>query len=342
MTGHISEFVSGYIDGTLPPKTMEKVKAHLFFCNHCRNTIKEMQENVQNLKNLPPIEPPKGLEEKIILALEQEMQNTKTKKIDSFETIKAWFFSYKGLALAATAAVVLVILKPEFHNLSKGKVPPREADKFEVMRKDKLAENSASMEKSVGTLKQEPPVVLGQAVESKKDQPTAPARQNELTQNAMGAGVSGVSSDAKVFSEKTMRAQNIPSARKMSREWVEIKGDSSGVTEPFQEVISDSHSWQRIWNRHVSTQEPKPPFPPVNFDTNEVLFICAGSKPTGGFSLEIVSVENTDWDGKPARVVTYKIKTPPENSMNITVITQPFIFRLVPKITGPTFFKTAQ
>jgi len=355
MTGHITHLISEYIDGALPPKVLEKAKAHLFFCNHCRNMLKEMQENSQRLKNLAPVKPPTDLEEKIIRSLEKEMQTGEIKK-NSPESLKEWFFSYRGLAITATAALAIVLfniipinLKSKFQPQerkpslsSKAKTPVEKSatvsDRAELKESLSRMRHSKELSRRESTLKTDNLAMKKVTVPAPMAKEAAPLSAMQVTRAAVKGERRGVAQN-----EPPSKMNHPQSALgytpQSSEPWVEIKGQSSGVTEPFQEVITDLHSWRRIWHRHVGAQEPKPGLPPVDFGVNEVLFICAGSQPTGGYSLDITKVENTEWEGKPARVVYYQIKTPPENSMKMMVITQPFVFRLVPKIQGTTFFK---
>ncbi len=381
--GHILHLISEFIDGELDPKMSEKVRTHLFFCNHCRNILKETQENEKRLKDLPFMTPSKGLDQKIIQALKEEMKSQKPMGTLEPSSFWGWFVSYKGLALAATAVLVVVLFKnipqhlksdglsvstvarhapldengsasddrevmmneQEFHDLTQTKIAA------ETTLKEKLGtpapiENLKPKEKSMPPMDMAPfakvaPKADIQKAESKSVSPIPVEKKGEIS-SPMTAAPSIHQMTGKAGASAPAALRSAPNVSSHQPGWSEITGASSGFLEPMAEAITNARSWSRIWARHVAGMDPKPGVPTVNFTTHDVLFVCPGSQPTGGYAVEFTRVENTQWEGKPARVVYYRLITPPENSMKTMVITQPFIFRQVPKSKGPTFFKAVK
>jgi PrcB C-terminal len=99
-----------------------------------------------------------------------------------------------------------------------------------------------------------------------------------------------------------------------------VRGSRSGVREPLQIVIRSQAEWDALWKRHVSTEINPAPTPAINFDKEIVIGVFLGEKPTGGYDVEIIRVEQTDG----ALVIHYREKNPPPGGIVIQALTQPF------------------
>ena len=119
----------------------------------------------------------------------------------------------------------------------------------------------------------------------------------------------------------------------------DLQGHSSGIRRSFEKVINSPGDWKKLWSKHVRKQTPKPPLPEVDFKKNEIIAIFAGNKPTGGYTVQIKKIEDTSWEGMPARLVYFKLTEPLPDQMRIMTATQPFLFRVVSRLEGRTFFK---
>lgn len=51
-------------------------------------------------------------------------------------------------------------------------------------------------------------------------------------------------------------------------------------------VVRTAGAWADLWSRVVASQDPPPPIPLVDFETETVLFVSWGLKPTSGYSIE--------------------------------------------------------
>ena len=98
------------------------------------------------------------------------------------------------------------------------------------------------------------------------------------------------------------------------------KGYRSGVRESLQVVASNRAEWDALWKRHVSIETNPAPTPAINFDKEIVIGVFLGEKPTGGYDVEIIRVEQTDG----ALVLHYREKSPLPGSIAIQALTQPF------------------
>ncbi len=68
------------------------------------------------------------------------------------------------------------------------------------------------------------------------------------------------------------------------------KGNFSGIQEPLQLVVTNKAQWDELWAKHTAQKIPKTPAPEINFSKHSVLFVAAGRKNTGGYSVEITDV----------------------------------------------------
>lgn len=88
-------------------------------------------------------------------------------------------------------------------------------------------------------------------------------------------------------------------------------------------VIRSASELKNVWKKHVKNETAPPPVPNVNFETDSVIAVFGG---------EIVDIEQTTWEGFPARIVS--LKTTPQ-----TLGPQNFHFKTTSKQSGRTFFR---
>ena len=98
------------------------------------------------------------------------------------------------------------------------------------------------------------------------------------------------------------------------------KGSQSGLREPLQAIVRGPAEWKTLWQKHASTKPNPPPAPAVDFSKDIVAGVFLGEKPTGGFDVEIVRVDQTG----AAVVIEYREKSPLPGSFVTQALTQPF------------------
>lgn len=91
---------------------------------------------------------------------------------------------------------------------------------------------------------------------------------------------------------------------------------SSNIQAAGTRVAGTQTEFTTLWNQHTSTFDSPPS---INFDTQSVLAVFAGERPTGGYTAAITSVKRLN----KTLTVSYKVTAPPEGSSNIQVITYP-------------------
>jgi len=65
---------------------------------------------------------------------------------------------------------------------------------------------------------------------------------------------------------------------------------TSGLHERRREVIRDEAGWARLWAEVHEGVTPQPTLPPVDFSRDMLIAVTTGTRPTGGFDIEIRSV----------------------------------------------------
>lgn len=110
------------------------------------------------------------------------------------------------------------------------------------------------------------------------------------------------------------------------------RGAHSGVTNRTAVLIADPETWNTHWAKHASVVVPVPGAPPVDFSQNSIVAVYMGEQRTGGYSLEITSVQLTD--GK--LLVTVRQGRPAPGAITTQALTQPYHMVAIPKVPAGT------
>ena len=127
-----------------------------------------------------------------------------------------------------------------------------------------------------------------------------------------------------------------------SRLPVPTKGPFSGIKEEGEIVVSKPREWRRLWARHMHNVAETAPPPAVDFNKEEVIAIFAGPCASAGYAITINRIEETEWEGRPARIVRYTVQPPPAGTMAAAVVTHPYLFQVVPRLPHTFFRKNPQ
>src|SRR5262245_10653403 len=109
------------------------------------------------------------------------------------------------------------------------------------------------------------------------------------------------------------------------------KGAMSAIESQRQVTVRTPEEFATLWKAHARDRK----MPDVDFGSTMVVGIFLGSRPTGGYSAEIVGAEP---DGNTL-VVKYKETRPGRGVMTTQVLTAPFHLVAVPKFDGQVRFE---
>lgn len=124
----------------------------------------------------------------------------------------------------------------------------------------------------------------------------------------------------------------LPEESFLPRDW---QGNSSGIREPREVIIKDASSWAKFWAEHQSNMGTPAPAPVVNFNKHMVIGIFVGDRGSSGFSVEITNIKEI---GKET-VVSYRETQPSSGRMQLSIMTQPYHLRAIPRTNYPIRFK---
>jgi hypothetical protein len=106
-------------------------------------------------------------------------------------------------------------------------------------------------------------------------------------------------------------------------------------------VIDNSERWNDLWQQHTYNTEPPPPVPQVDLTRYSVVAVLAGEQPTGGYSVEILSVETSgsQTQERSAITITVEHRQPEAGDFVTEALTYPYHMIRIPKIDGKVVFK---
>lgn len=95
------------------------------------------------------------------------------------------------------------------------------------------------------------------------------------------------------------------------------RGNYGQITTPRREVIRDQASWDRRWSEMQLTRMAPPE---VDFSGQMVVAVFMGQRRTGGYAIEVASVEV----GAEELVITVRETSPAAGSINTQALTAPY------------------
>ena len=118
----------------------------------------------------------------------------------------------------------------------------------------------------------------------------------------------------------TAAAESNPTATNAVAFQTVAKGFRSGVIEVTQIVVRTQAEWNALWQKHTSMESNPPPAPAIDFNKELIIGIFLGQKPTGGYEVEVTSVERSEG----MLTVSFREKSPRPGAILTQAFTQPF------------------
>ncbi|NJL78427.1 MAG: protease complex subunit PrcB family protein [Richelia sp. RM2_1_2] len=114
------------------------------------------------------------------------------------------------------------------------------------------------------------------------------------------------------------------------------KGTNCGYEIAERRLIDSPEEWSEVWQQFTSDTIPAPSVPEIDFLSNQVIAVFAGNKPTGGYSVEILAVENTSSTSldESSLELTVEFREPQPGEIVTEEITQPYHIIKVPQINA--------
>ncbi|MCT8340242.1 protease complex subunit PrcB family protein [Flavobacteriaceae bacterium TK19130] len=113
------------------------------------------------------------------------------------------------------------------------------------------------------------------------------------------------------------------------------KGSHSNYDQKTEMIITSTSELDKVFSKINSNRQPKEPVLDIDFSERTVAFITAGQLSTGGFTVEVDRIEDTDTE----RII-YIGGTSPKPGDNVTmVLTSPFTMISFEKTELPIRFE---
>jgi hypothetical protein len=112
------------------------------------------------------------------------------------------------------------------------------------------------------------------------------------------------------------------------------RGDQSNIERAREVIVRTAAEWSAFWKQHSPGQPP----PAVDFTQSMVVGVFLGSRPTGGYSVEITKIER---EGDNL-TVTYREQRPGKADIVTQVITMPYQLVTTERVGGAVRFTRAQ
>jgi hypothetical protein len=112
------------------------------------------------------------------------------------------------------------------------------------------------------------------------------------------------------------------------------RGGQSGIEEPREAVVRTAAEWTALWKEHSGGR----PRPAVDFAKSMAVGVFAGTRSTGGHSVDITKIER---DGD-ALVVTWRERKPGADDIVTQVITMPYHIVSIDRSAGAVRFVRAK
>lgn len=113
----------------------------------------------------------------------------------------------------------------------------------------------------------------------------------------------------------------------------ELAGQQSGITQSKNVVIRDAAAWAALWREHTRGA-PEAPVPAVDFKKMDVVAVFLGSKPTGGYTVNIEAIRRT----RTSATIPVTANAPGPGTIVTQAFTQPFAMRAVAKLPSSARF----
>jgi len=108
------------------------------------------------------------------------------------------------------------------------------------------------------------------------------------------------------------------------------RGGQSGIETAREVVARTEAEWTALWKEHAPGRKR----PPIDFTSSMVVGVFLGSRPTGGFDVEVTRIERQGTD----LVVSYRERKPDPSDIVTQIITMPYHLVTTERSAAPVRF----
>ncbi|TVR88010.1 MAG: protease complex subunit PrcB family protein [Spirochaetaceae bacterium] len=98
------------------------------------------------------------------------------------------------------------------------------------------------------------------------------------------------------------------------------RGSYSGVLSQREVLIESEAAFERLWRELHSGRSPVPQKPSINFETHQIAAVFAGEKPSGGFSVEVTTIQTEE----DYLTIYFQEQSPSPGDIVTQALTQPY------------------
>lgn len=357
-----TEQLSAYLDDALPPVERAAVERALAESPVLRRELDALKQTQAWVRGIPPAPVPTGFEQRVLRALQKPRPRTNW-----------WVIAPSAFGAVATAVLMVLVIRQENPRKTRafpvaparpqpmavllekeardaaGPVPRGKAGRATEPLRDESSrlENRAAALRADAGAKEIAPGAFNDnktaAVAQSRGEMKTPAAPEGVVLDATGVtagsrravgfgAVGGSISDKDIGRERA--AASATTLKKSARPPVDMRGDDSGVTDFREVTVRSEAAWRRLWAEHTAHRVPAPPAPDVDFTESMIIGVFLGTRPSGGHAVDILSVTPAG----TGAVVTYREIRPAAGTAQITVLTQPYHLRVVPRRDGVVRF----
>jgi hypothetical protein len=109
------------------------------------------------------------------------------------------------------------------------------------------------------------------------------------------------------------------------------QGAYSGISDASEVVVRSPAEWNALWKAHAGLQ----PIPAVDFSQELVAAVFLGTRPSGGFGVEILGTRRE----AAALVIEYRERVPAASDIVTQALTSPFHIVKLPRFDGSIRFR---
>lgn len=117
-----------------------------------------------------------------------------------------------------------------------------------------------------------------------------------------------------------------------------LSGQHSGIHNQQVRLVRTQAEWLVLWREHSSLQLPGPELPQIDFESQMLIAVFLGERPTSGFGVQLQRLRAlAAVQGQAPQLEALALESRPDpDTLQAQVITSPFHMLLAPRTPGVT------